>query len=378
MRFVIPSYATAQFRASAAPIRMTRHLLHAACPPSADRTVRPFNGWRLSVLGAGALALGMGLLSNYASAIALGPIKVQSALGEPLRAEIDVTELAASEAGSLQVRIANEAAFKKAGVPYTGALKDVRAVLQRRTSGQYVVRLSTSRAVNDPFVDLLLEANGSNGSFIRDYTLLLDPQTTRVAESAPAASPSIPSSPSSASSGRAKEKIAPMTPHGAKRTAKAPTPLAVEDTAKASPPAPSPSSAPAVVAAAPQAPAPQAASPAPAGTAAEVETAVRAWAAAWSAKDVERYLAAYAADFKPDDRKMSHKVWLAQRKQRIGNKDSISVGVDNLVVSLHGKTATATFTQNYKGGKLSETGVKTLTLKRVGAQWLILKERIGA
>ncbi|WP_431123676.1 FimV/HubP family polar landmark protein [Variovorax paradoxus] len=145
------------------------------------------NGLRLSVLGA-AVAVVLGIASTDASAFALGQLKVQSALGEPLRAEIDVTEMAAADADSLKINVANADAFKKAGVPYNAALSDVKATLQRRAGGQYVVRLTGTRPLNDPFIDLLVEANGSTGRMVRDYTVLLDPPATRqAAPSAPIA-----------------------------------------------------------------------------------------------------------------------------------------------------------------------------------------------
>ena len=53
--------------------------------------------WKSSALAAAALALG-GLYAADASALALGRITVQSALGEPLRAEIDLPQISASEA----------------------------------------------------------------------------------------------------------------------------------------------------------------------------------------------------------------------------------------------------------------------------------------
>ncbi|MGQ3130074.1 MAG: type IV pilus assembly protein FimV, partial [Variovorax sp.] len=143
------------------------------------------------------MAVAMGLASTDASALALGPLKVQSALGEPLRAEIDVTEITTAEADSLKINVATADAFKAAGVPYNPALGDVRATLQRRAGGQYVVRLNGSRPLNDPFIDLLLEANGSTGRIVRDYTVLLDPPAARPA--ADAGTPIAPVSPRVAS-----------------------------------------------------------------------------------------------------------------------------------------------------------------------------------
>jgi pilus assembly protein FimV len=219
---------------------MTRHLLPAASP-SAARPHLPSNGWRLSILGAAA-AVALGLASSDASAFALGQLKVQSALGEPLRAEIDVTEIAANEADGLKINIATAEAFKNAGVPYNAALSDVRATLQRRAGGQYVVRLSGNRPLNDPFIDLLLEANGSSGRIVRDYTVLLDPPATRQA-----AAPSVPAAPIAPQittpverpAARARRERAPVAAPPSAPVAAAPAPAA------AAPAAPAVASAPA-------------------------------------------------------------------------------------------------------------------------------------
>ncbi len=219
---------------------MTRHLLPAACP-SAARPPVPSNGWRLSILGAAA-AVALGIVSTDASALALGQLKVQSALGEPLRAEIDVTEIAASEADGMKINIPSADVFKSAGVPYNPALSDVRATLQRRAGGQYVVRLSGNRPLNDPFIDLLIEANGASGRIVRDYTVLLDPPATRQAAAATPIAPVAPQISAPA------ERPAPVA---RARRERAP----VMATAPAAAPAPAPQQAQAPAAAAPARPA---------------------------------------------------------------------------------------------------------------------------
>ncbi|OEZ29236.1 L,D-transpeptidase Cds6 family protein [Variovorax boronicumulans] len=109
---------------------------------------------------------------------------------------------------------------------------------------------------------------------------------------------------------------------------------------------------------------------------AEVETAVRAWAAAWSARDVERYLAAYASDFTPA-RGQTRERWEADRRARITGKSRISVGIEGLVISVQGTSASAQFRQVYSADALTETDRKTLELQRVGPRWLIRKESAG-
>jgi len=160
---------------------MTRQPLPAARLSATSPSSTTPGRSQLTLLSAAvALALGGGLAAD-ASALALGRLNVQSALGEPLRAEIEVTEITAAEADSLKVNIASAEAFRAAGVPYNAALSDVRVGVQKRADGRYVVRLTSNRLVSEPFVDLLLEANWGSGRVVRDYTVLLDPPTSRQA-----------------------------------------------------------------------------------------------------------------------------------------------------------------------------------------------------
>ncbi|WP_308812392.1 FimV/HubP family polar landmark protein [Variovorax sp. WS11] len=131
-------------------------------------------------------------MSFDAAALALGRLNVQSALGEPLRAEIEVTEIAPAEADGLKVNIARVDAFNAAGVPYNAVLADVRTSLQRRADGRYVVRLTSNRSLSEPFIDLLVEANWNSGRVVRDYTVLLDPPRSRTATAAAPIAPTAP------------------------------------------------------------------------------------------------------------------------------------------------------------------------------------------
>lgn len=131
---------------------------------------------------AAAVVLGVGLAhTGDAMALALGRIVVQSALGEPLRAEIEVPEISAEEASSLRVGLATPAAFAAAGLQFNQALGGAQLTLERRPDGRAYLRLSSPRPVNEPFVDLMVEANWASGRIVRDYTLLIDPPKTRAA-----------------------------------------------------------------------------------------------------------------------------------------------------------------------------------------------------
>ena len=193
--------------------------------------------WRLGAL-ASAVALLTGLASFQAQALGLGRITVQSALGEPLRAEIDIAEISAEEAASLRAGVASPESFKASGLEYSSALADLRVSLQKRANGRAFLRLSSTRPVAEPFVDLVLEAKWSSGRIVRDYTMLFDPPNLRQ-----------PGAISSA----AVTPVAPVLsrPPAPAATAPEQPPYSAPVRAAAAPPAPAAPAAPAATRAAP-------------------------------------------------------------------------------------------------------------------------------
>jgi pilus assembly protein FimV len=147
------------------------------------------NLWQRTALATAAAAL-FGLSAAPAWALSLGTVVVKSALGEPLRAEIDIPDINAEEAASLKATIASPEAFRAAGLEYNAAMANTKATLQRRANGRAFINLQSDRPVNEPFVDMILEASWSSGRIVRDYTMLFDPPSVR-APSATVASPAV-------------------------------------------------------------------------------------------------------------------------------------------------------------------------------------------
>jgi len=123
-----------------------------------------------------------------AEAAGLGRLKVLSALGQPLRAEVEVFA-SREELSGMKVQLAGPDEFKRAGVDYSSTLLGISFAVAKGQNGQPVIKLSSDRPINDPFVDLLLELNWPSGRLIRDYTFLLDPPdfASRAASAAPPA-----------------------------------------------------------------------------------------------------------------------------------------------------------------------------------------------
>ena len=163
------------------------------CKPLAHATRHAFTAsvlrqprWKFSALAA-ALVACAGLHAPQALALTLGPITVQSALGEPLRAEIDLAQITPAEAESLRASTAAADVFRTQGMEYSAIASQMRVQLHRRPDGRMVLRLSGNSPVNEPFVDLVIDARWSAGQVTRSYTMLFDPPVARRSPAAAAA-----------------------------------------------------------------------------------------------------------------------------------------------------------------------------------------------
>jgi pilus assembly protein FimV len=108
-----------------------------------------------------------------AGAAGLGKLTVQSAIGQTLRAEVELSA-SADELASMTARLASPSAFKQAGVEYATSLSGVKVAVEKRGSRPVLV-VTSERVVNEPYLDVLIELNWSSGKLVREYTFLLDP-----------------------------------------------------------------------------------------------------------------------------------------------------------------------------------------------------------
>ncbi|WP_332814566.1 FimV/HubP family polar landmark protein [Ramlibacter sp.] len=178
--------------------------------------------WQAHALALAAAAL-FSLPSPPAQALALGRVTVQSALGEPLRADIELPGITADEIASLRVNMATPDAFRSAGMEYSPALPGLTITLEKRPDGRHFLRLSGQRPVNDPFIDLILETTWSSGRIVRDFTMLFDPPALRQGRTPLAAQVSPAPQRSAVPTPVAPQRTAPAT---ASRTPAAAAPVA--------------------------------------------------------------------------------------------------------------------------------------------------------
>ena len=153
-----------------------------------------FRGTALGWIVALAAVLLMGV-PNTARAIGLGEARVDSYLNQPLDIRIRLLDASETELDSLTVGPATPADYQRLGVGSSALALDLAFEVDRSVSPA-VIRITSSRSVADPILQLLVDARWSSGRMLREYTLFLDPPTLDIAPPpAPARSETRPSAP---------------------------------------------------------------------------------------------------------------------------------------------------------------------------------------
>lgn len=119
-----------------------------------------------------ALAVGLAMVQPQAvSALSLGDVRVESALSQPLRARIDLQDIAANELSDLSIRVASESLFQRMGMERPFVLNNLKfdTVLY---GNQPALMIHTRYPFNEPFLHVLLEVSHQNQVVLQEYTLM--------------------------------------------------------------------------------------------------------------------------------------------------------------------------------------------------------------
>jgi pilus assembly protein FimV len=120
------------------------------------------------------------LLANYAAAVGLGELKLQSTLNEPFRAEVKLLNLGNVSADEVIVSFAAIEDFQQRKIEHFFFYSDFRFEVVM-SGGVPVARITSSRAIQEPYLGFILEARWPTGRLQREYTVLLD-MPARLAE----------------------------------------------------------------------------------------------------------------------------------------------------------------------------------------------------
>ncbi|QRY78694.1 FimV family protein [Pseudomonas sp. PDNC002] len=141
-----------------------------------------------------AIAAATALTSGMAHALGLGDIHLRSSLNQPLDAEIDLVEVRDLSSAEVIPKLASPEDFNKAGVDRQYFLTGLKFTPIVKPNGKSVIRVTSDRPVQEPYLNFLVEVLWPNGRLLREYTVLLDPplyspQTAAAVPRAPMAAP---------------------------------------------------------------------------------------------------------------------------------------------------------------------------------------------
>jgi len=199
-----------------------------------------------------------------AQAAGLGKLTINSALGQPLNAEIDLVSMQPGEDDNLSARVAPPEAFREARIEYSSALRMLRFSVEKRANGTQYLKVTSVGPINEPFVDVLVEMTWPSGRVQREYPILLDPPGYAQGKVNAPVTTALPTPPALASQPTPAPSEAPASAAPSGDAAPVPTPPVASSGA----PAPAPDANPAPASGSPSAKA-ELASSAPAATAAD-------------------------------------------------------------------------------------------------------------
>ena len=118
----------------------------------------------------------LGILSPGAAlALGLGDIHVESALHQPLAAQIEIVGAGPENSAGLSATIADADTFQRYGLERPASLASTALTVRQDGQGHTVLFLRSTDSFTEPMVTLLVDLHSASGELIREYTILLDP-----------------------------------------------------------------------------------------------------------------------------------------------------------------------------------------------------------
>jgi pilus assembly protein FimV len=157
------------------------------------------------------------LIPSLSWGLGLGEIHLNSALNEPMNAEIDLIAAGPEELAALRAALAPKDAFTRYGIERPPFLSTLTFKVGKSKDGRDVLLVRSTDSIPEPFVTFLVEVNWARGRLMREYTVLLDPPVYTPGERASSAAPvaaatTAPTAPATAPSPRVRTTPLAATP----------------------------------------------------------------------------------------------------------------------------------------------------------------------
>ncbi len=115
------------------------------------------------------------MASTNVGALGLGALEVQSNLDQPLDGTIELRTSASDDVNSVRASIASKEDFESLGIDYPSYLENISLGVEDGAGGKVLRVNSNGVIIKEPFIHFLVRVDWSGGSFLREYTALIDP-----------------------------------------------------------------------------------------------------------------------------------------------------------------------------------------------------------
>jgi opacity protein-like surface antigen/ketosteroid isomerase-like protein len=104
----------------------------------------------------------------------------------------------------------------------------------------------------------------------------------------------------------------------------------------------------------------------------DIRNLVNKWLASWQSGDMNSYRNCYASDFQSKGKNLD--AWISYKTNVHKKSKNINISIDALQVSADANNAKAIFTQHYSSSILTDSGKKTLEIRKINGEWKIYNE----
>ena len=103
-------------------------------------------------------------------ALTISDIDLKSFLNQPLDARIDLLNATEKDLSSLKIQLRDSGS--SGSQSYIALYHEIK----EGENGRHYIQVTSKAAIREPILTFTLEANWSDGHFLREYSLILDPQ----------------------------------------------------------------------------------------------------------------------------------------------------------------------------------------------------------
>lgn len=125
------------------------------------------------------------LLSNIffaeqSFALSVQPIQVKSALGEPFRAQLVITDIAGVNPATIKAALASDNEFIQMGINKRRLANDLNFNTVITSPERGIINITSDRPLNDPYIEFVVHIGFGNSVRLQQVTALVDPPLTRI------------------------------------------------------------------------------------------------------------------------------------------------------------------------------------------------------